>query len=78
MPFNRETGLSTIDYGNGEDYTSITADYIVKKVKKDKDVLVITPAMPMAVGLSPELRAELGNQYIDVGIAGSCNGIRSS
>ena len=69
MPFNRETGLSTIDYGNGEDYTLITADYIVKKVKKDKDVLVITPAMPMAVGLSPELRAELGNQYIDVGIA---------
>lgn len=69
MPFNRETGLSTIDYGNGEDYTSITADYIVKKVKKDKDVLVITPAMPMAVGLSPELREELGNQYIDVGIA---------
>lgn len=69
MPFNRETGLSTIDFGAGEDYTSITADYIVKKVKKDKDVLVITPAMPMAVGLSPELREELGDQYIDVGIA---------
>lgn len=69
MPFNRETGLSTIDFGDGEDYTSITADYIVKKVKKDKDVLVITPAMPMAVGLSPELREELGAQYIDVGIA---------
>ena len=69
MPFNRETGLSTIDFGDGEDYTSITADYIVKKVKKDKDVFVITPAMPMAVGLSPELREELGDQYIDVGIA---------
>lgn len=69
MPFNRETGLSTIDFGDGEDYTSITADYIVKKVKKDKDVLVITPAMPMSVGLSPELREELGDQYIDVGIA---------
>lgn len=69
MPFNRETGLSTIDFGDGEDYTSITADYIVKKVKKDKDVLVITPAMPMAVGLSSELREELGDQYIDVGIA---------
>lgn len=69
MPFNRETGLSTIDFGDGEDYTSITADYIVKKVKKDKDVLVITPAMPMAVGLSPELREELVDQYIDVGIA---------
>ena len=69
MPFNRETGLSTIDFGDGEDYTSITADYIMKKVKKDKDVFVITPAMPMAVGLSPELREELGDQYIDVGIA---------
>lgn len=69
MPFDRETGLSTIDFGDGEDYTSITADYILKKVKKDKDVLVITPAMPMAVGLSPELREELGDQYIDVGIA---------
>lgn len=69
MPFNRKTGLSKIDFGDGEDYTSITADYIVKKVKKDKDVLVITPAMPMAVGLSPELREELGDQYIDVGIA---------
>lgn len=69
MPFNMETGLSTIDFGDGEDYTSITADYIVKKVKKDKDVLVITPAMPMAVGLSSELREELGDQYIDVGIA---------
>ena len=69
MPFNRKIGLSTIDFGDGEDYTSITADYIVKKVKKDKDVLVITPAMPMAVGLSPELREELGDQYIDVGIA---------
>lgn len=69
MPFNRETGLPTVDFGDGEDYTSITADYIVKKAKMDKDVLVITPAMPMAVGLSPELREELGNQYIDVGIA---------
>ena len=31
MPFNRETGLPTVNFGDGEDYTSITADYIVKK-----------------------------------------------
>ena len=69
MPFDRETGLPTIDFGDGEDYTSMTAKYIMNKAKKDKDFLVITPAMPMTGGLSEDLRKELGSQYIDVGIA---------
>lgn len=69
MPFDRETGKTTVDMGDGEDYTSLTADYIMKRAKKDKDFLVITPAMPMTAGLSEDLRKELGSQYIDVGIA---------
>ena len=69
MPFDRETGLPTVDFGDGEDYTSMTAKYIMDKAKKDKDFLVITPAMPMTGGLSENLRKELGSQYIDVGIA---------
>ena len=69
MPFDRETGLLTVDFGDGEDYTSMTAKYIMDKAKKDKDFLVITPAMPMTGGLSEDLRKELGSQYIDVGIA---------
>lgn len=69
MPFDRETGLPTVDFGDGEDYTSMTAKYIMDKAKKDKDFLVITPAMPMTGGLSEGLRKELGSQYIDVGIA---------
>ena len=69
MPFDRETGLPTVDFGDGEDYTSMTAKYIMDKAKKDKDFLVITPAMPMTGGLSEDLRKELGSQYIDVGIA---------
>lgn len=69
MPFDRETGLPTVDFGDGEDYTSMTAKYIMGKAKKDKDFLVITPAMPMTGGLSEDLRKELGSQYIDVGIA---------
>lgn len=69
MPFDRETGLPTVDFGDGEDYTSMTAKYIMDKAKKDKDFLVITPAMPMIGGLSEDLRKELGSQYIDVGIA---------
>lgn len=68
-PFDRETGKPTVDFGDGEDYTSMTAQYIMQKAKKDKDFLVITPAMPMTAGLVPELRQELGEQYIDVGIA---------
>ena len=69
MPFDRETGLPTVDFGDGEDYTSMTVKYIMDKAKKDKDFLVITPAMPMTGGLSEDLRKELGSQYIDVGIA---------
>ena len=69
MPFDRETGLPTVDFGDGEDYTSMTAKYIMDKAKKDKDFLVITPAMPMTGGLSEDLRKELGSRYIDVGIA---------
>ena len=69
MPFDRETGLPTVDFGDGEDYTSMTAKYIMDKAKKDKDFLVTTPAMPMTGGLSEDLRKELGSQYIDVGIA---------
>lgn len=69
MPFDRETGLPTVDFGDGEDYTLMTTKYIMDKAKKDKDFLVITPAMPMTGGLSEDLRKELGSQYIDVGIA---------
>lgn len=69
LPFDRATGVTTVDFGDGEDYTSITASYIMDKAKKDKDLLVITPAMPSAAGLDVNMRKELGSQYIDVGIA---------
>lgn len=68
VPFDRTTGKPIEDFPE-EDYTSITADYIMQKAEKDKDFLVITPAMPMTGGLSRELREELGSQYVDVGIA---------
>ena len=69
LPFDRETGKPTISFGNGESYTDITVKYIKDKAKADKDFLVITPSMPGAIGLTPEVRAELGDQYLDVGIA---------
>ena len=69
MPFDRSTGKPTVNFGGGESYFGMTSQYIVEKAKKDKDFVVVTPAMPMAVGLGPAERELLGSQYIDTGIA---------
>ena len=69
LPFDKETGIPTISFENEESYEDITSQYLLQKAKKDKNVLIITPAMPMSVGLNQEIRKELGNQYTDVGIA---------
>ena len=69
VPFNRETGLPTVNFGNDESYFGMTAPYILEKAKNDKEFVVITPSMPMSVGLGPKEREQLGRQYIDTGIA---------
>lgn len=69
LPFDRKTGISTVNFGNGESYEALTANYLVEKAKADPKVLVISPAMPMSVGLGPEARKKLGAQYTDTGIA---------
>ncbi|MBO7555949.1 MAG: 1-deoxy-D-xylulose-5-phosphate synthase [Alphaproteobacteria bacterium] len=68
MPFDRKTGKWNFEFPS-ETYTSLTAEYIMNKAAKDKDFVVITPAMPMTAGLLPELREKLKDQYVDVGIA---------
>lgn len=52
-----------------ETYTSITNDYLVEKAKKDKALMVVSPATPGATGLTPDVRAKLGKHYTDVQIA---------
>ena len=69
LPFDRATGKPTINFGGKETYSNITTKYILDKAKKDKDFIVVTPAMPMSVGLGIEERKQLGRQYIDTGIA---------
>ena len=69
LPFDRATGKTTVTFAVGESYLGMTSQYIVEKAKKDKSFVVVTPAMPMSVGLGPEERATLGSQYIDTGIA---------
>lgn len=69
VPFNKETGLPTIDFGTGENYTGIARKYILNKAKEDKEFIVVTPNMPGSFGLNENDRNELGKQFVDVGIA---------
>lgn len=67
-PFDIETGKSTSgDFG--EDYSSITAEYLLKKMKEDKSVVAITSATPTVLGFTADKRKEAGKQFVDVGIA---------
>lgn len=68
MPFNIENGkLLNID--DSEDYTDVTKEYLIKKMKEDKTVVTITSGTPGAVGFNKKDRDEVGSQFIDVGIA---------
>ena len=69
VPFDKETGLPTIDFGAGENYTEIARKYILNKAKEDKEFIVVTPNMPGSFGLNENDRNELGKQFVDVGIA---------
>lgn len=67
VPFNRETGEKLV--AGGRNYVSVTREYILNKAEKDDKFVVVTPNMPMCMGLSPADRAKLGEQFVDVGIA---------
>lgn len=69
VPFDKETGLPTINFGTEENYTGITRKYILNKAKEDKEFIVVTPNMPGSFGLNENDRNELGKQFVDVGIA---------
>lgn len=69
VPFNKETGLPTVKFGDVENYTGIAKEYILNKAKQDNKFVVITPNMPGSFGLNQDDRNRLGKQYVDVGIA---------
>ena len=68
-PFNLETGKSDMSQDGGEDYSSMTADILLKKMKEDKTVVGITSATPTVFGFTADKRKEAGSQFVDVGIA---------
>ena len=66
-PFNIEDGKPLADAR--EEYTDITKEYLIKKVKEDKTIVTITAGTPGDFGFSKKERDELDSQFVDVGIA---------
>lgn len=68
MPFDPETGKPLLA-DTGEDYSELTAQYLLEKMKKDPAVVGITSATPPILGFTPDRRKLAGKQFVDVGIA---------
>lgn len=69
IPFNKETSLPTIEFPKTETYEELTANFLLQKMKQDKKVVAVTPAMPSTIGFTKDKRKEAGSQFVDVGIA---------
>ncbi len=67
-PFDLATGKPLYS-SDGEDYASVTAEFLLKKMKEDPSVAAITAGTPTVMGFTQEKRREAGRQFIDVGIA---------
>ena len=67
FPFDIETGNVSLSFG--EDYGSITGEYLLNKMKKDTKVTAVVAGVPTNIGFTSEKRKEAGKQFIDVGIA---------
>ena len=68
LPFDIDSGEIKIDM-SGENYREITYQYLSKKVKEDGDVVLVNAGTPGIFGLNKERRMELGDRFVDVGIA---------
>ena len=67
LPFDIETGKS--HFQEVEDYSSVTCEYLIEKMKKDPTVVTITSGTPTILGFTQEKRKQAGRQFVDVGIA---------
>ena len=67
LPFDIETGES--HFPEVEDYSSVTYEYLIDKMKKDPAVVAITSGTPTILGFTQEKRKQAGRQFVDVGIA---------
>lgn len=62
-------GVDMSAWTGAESYDALTAEFLLKKMEKDKSVIAISPATAGQTGLTREFRRKAGKQYVDVGIA---------
>lgn len=67
LPFDLKTGESKVQVP--VDYNELTANYLLKKIKQDSNVVVITSGTPSASAFTKKRREAAGAQFVDVGIA---------
>ena len=67
-PFKIETGEPLYEMTE-EDYSDISLNYLLDKMKKDPAVVAITSGTPTVMGFTEDKRKEAGKQFVDVGIA---------
>ena len=67
MPFDVETGALKHPYT--DPFQAATVDFIKAEAKVHPNVVFLAAGTMGGIGLSPADRAELGSQYVDVGIA---------
>lgn len=65
--FDLETGEYRMRPSNN--YVDITAEYLLKAMKKDPTIVAINAGTPRFFGFNKERREKAGKQFVDVGIA---------
>ena len=67
-PFDIKTGKKK-DPIPKELYSTITADYLLKRMEEDERIVAISAGTPTIMGFTTEKRKRAGKQFIDVGAA---------
>ena len=67
MPFDMETGALKRPYT--DPYQEATKAFLKEQTRTNPNIVFLAAGTMGAIGLSPADRAELGSQYVDVGIA---------
>ena len=67
MPFDMETGALKHPYT--DPYQEATKAFLKEQTQTNPNIVFLAAGTMGAIGLSPKDRAELGSQYVDVGIA---------
>ena len=68
QPFDIETGELKTN-SPSYDYYKLTHDFLIKKHKENKDVVVVTAATPGLCGFTQDLRDTFAERFVDVTIA---------